>query len=177
MPLPHTYADSNCSMARSLEIVGERWTLLVIRNAFYGVRRFGDFASQLGIPRAVLTSRLKSLVEEGVLAREQDEEGKPVYVLTDKGAALWPVIRALMAWGDEHYSPAGPRRLVHHDRDGGLIDGHGRCDSCGAVAPVAEIRMDPGPGFDPALASADPVSAAIDHSVLLLRPLRRGDQD
>src|SRR5215467_11562352 len=98
MTLPSTYADRSCSLARTLEVVGERWTLLIVRDAFYGMRRFGDFAAQLGIPRAVLTNRLRSLVEAGVLDR--DEDG---YRLTAKGIALWPVVRAMMAWGDEYY--------------------------------------------------------------------------
>src|SRR5881409_104343 len=89
------YEGQDCSLARALEVVGERWTLLIVRDAFFGVRRFGDFAAQLGIPRAVLTSRLKALVREGVLVRENAE-----YRLTDKGVALWPVVRALMGWGD-----------------------------------------------------------------------------
>src|SRR5689334_13383651 len=96
MALPSTYADGNCSLARALEIVGERWTLLIVRDAFYGVRRFGDFATQLDIPRASLATRLKSLVEEGVLARDEDAKE---YRLTPKGIALWPAVRALMAWG------------------------------------------------------------------------------
>ncbi|GAB3894515.1 hypothetical protein GCM10029964_073090 [Kibdelosporangium lantanae] len=101
MALPSTYADRNCSLARALEIVGERWTLLIVRDAFYGVRRFGDFATQLGIPRAVLTNRLKLLVREDVLTRDDDGE----YRLTDKGIELWPIIRSMMAWGDAFYSP------------------------------------------------------------------------
>ncbi|MFC4942818.1 winged helix-turn-helix transcriptional regulator [Pseudonocardia sp. GCM10023141] len=85
--------------------------------AFYGVRRFGDHATQLGIPRAVLTSRLRSLVQEGVLTRDHDAAGNPEYRLTAKGIALWPAVRTLMGWGthglgDEFYSPAGARRAA-----------------------------------------------------------------
>lgn len=105
MTLPNTYADGNCPLARTLEVVGERWTLMIIRDAFYGVRRFGDFATQLGIPRAVLTNRLKSLVQEGVLTREDDGVGGIEYRLTDKGVALWPAVHALMNWG----RPSTPR--------------------------------------------------------------------
>src|ERR1700760_3685772 len=101
MPLPSSYADRNCSLARTLEVVGERWTLLIVRDAFYGVSRFGDFVTQLGIPRAILTSRLKSLTAQGVLTREPDGVGGVDYRLTPKGIALWPAIRALMGWGDE----------------------------------------------------------------------------
>ncbi|MEU8632215.1 helix-turn-helix domain-containing protein [Amycolatopsis sp. NPDC048633] len=167
MALPSTYADRNCSLARSLEVVGERWTLLIVRDAFFGVRRFGDFAAQLGIPRAVLTSRLKSLVREGVLVRADDGG----YLLTDKGIALWPVVRALMGWGDAFYSPAGEKRTTRHDEDGGRLDADGRCAECGALVPVPEIRIEPGPGHQPQPGAADPVSAAINTPRRLLEPI------
>src|ERR1700684_1298963 len=108
MALPSDYSRQACSMARSLEIVGERWTLLILRDAFYGVRRFGDFVAHLDIPRAVLTARLRALIKEGVLERVPAESGRDEYKLTDKGTKLWPVVRDLMAWGDEFYAPAGP---------------------------------------------------------------------
>src|ERR1700753_3181487 len=107
MSLPKTYADRNCSLARALEIVGERWTLLIVRDAFYGIRKFGDFAGQLGIPRAVLASRLEALVQEAVLVRDDDAAGNVEYRLTDKGVGLWPIVHSLMNWGDEFYSPTG----------------------------------------------------------------------
>jgi DNA-binding HxlR family transcriptional regulator len=166
MALPSTYADRNCSLARALEVVGERWTLLIVRDAFFGIRTFGDFATQLGIPRAVLTNRLKLLVREGVLARETAG-----YRLTDKGVELWPIVRALMAWGDAHYSPAGVRRTLRHDRDGGLLDHDGRCQTCGGVVPVPETLIEPGPGYEPM--DADPVSARLTTPRRLLEPLER----
>ncbi|MGY6026323.1 winged helix-turn-helix transcriptional regulator [Streptomyces spinosirectus] len=150
MTLPSTYADRNCSLARTLEVVGERWTLLIVRDAFFGVRRFGDFATRLKIPRAVLTDRLKTLVGEGVLSRGGDAGGGVEYRLTAKGVELWPVVRALMNWGDAFYSPAGAKRTFRHDRDGGLLDHEGRCEDCGLVVPVPEILHEPGPGFEPA---------------------------
>ncbi|MET9002844.1 helix-turn-helix domain-containing protein [Amycolatopsis sp. Hca4] len=170
MALPSTYADRNCSVARALEVLGERWTLLIVRDAFYGVRRFGDFATQLGIPRAVLTSRLKLLVREGVLVR--DDEARPVeYRLTGKGVELWPILRAMMAWGDAHYSPAGEKRTLRHDRDGGLLDHEGRCRECGESVAVPETRIEPGPGFEPANPNPDPVSALLNTPRRLLEPL------
>ncbi|GIF47689.1 HxlR family transcriptional regulator [Asanoa ferruginea] len=171
MSLPSTYPDRNCSLARALEVLGERWTLLIIRDAFYGVRRFGDFATQLGIPRASLTSRLKFLVAEGVLARGEDAAGSVEYRLTAKGIELWPALRTLMAWGDAHYSPAGVRRTQRHDDDGGLLDIDGRCALCGRIVPVAETRMEPGPGFAPEAADVDPVSQAMNTPRLLLEPI------
>jgi len=170
MALPSTYADRNCSLARALEVVGERWTLLIVRDAFYGVRRFGDFATQLGIPRAVLTSRLKSLVHEGVLTRD-DVAGGVEYRLTAKGVDLWPVVHGLMTWGDANYSPAGAKRTVRHDEDGGLLDPDGRCRECGRVVPVPEIRIEPGPGFTDEPTAPDPVSAAMNTPRRLLEPI------
>jgi DNA-binding HxlR family transcriptional regulator len=172
MPLPSTYAEQNCSAARALEIVGERWTLLIIRNAFYGVRSFGDFVAQLGIPRAVLTTRLKLLVDEGVLTRDRASDGGVDYQLTDKGVALWPVLRALMNWGDDYYSPAGVRRSAFHDPDDGAIGADGRCVTCAAAVPVAEIRLEPGPGFVAARAGTSRIAAAINTPRRLLEPIR-----
>jgi len=171
MSLPSTYADRNCSLARALEVVGERWTLLVIRDAFFGVRRFGDFATQLGLPRAVLTNRLKLLVREGVLARDDDGAGNVEYRLTTKGVELWPIVRALMNWGDAYYSPSGARRSLRHDADGGPLDHEGRCRECGGVVPVTHTRIEPGPGFEPAAGTPDAVSRAINTPRLLLEPI------
>ena len=171
MTLPNTYADGNCPLARTLEVVGERWTLLIVRDAFYGVRRFGDFATQLGIPRAVLTSRLKSLVQEGVLSREGGGAAGVEYRLTDKGVALWPAVHALMNWGEAFYSPNGVKRLLRHDLDGGLLDPDGRCRECGSAVPVPEIRSEPGPGYRPTGGVGDPVSDAINTPRRLLQPI------
>ncbi|OLF16387.1 winged helix-turn-helix transcriptional regulator [Actinophytocola xanthii] len=171
MALPSTYADRNCSLARALEIVGERWTLLIVRDAFLGLRRFGDFVTQLGIPRAVLTERLRHLVREGVLTRDDDGSGTVEYRLTDKGIELWPALHALMNWGDAHYSPAGAKRTLRHDRDGALLGADGRCRGCGEVVPVPEIRIEPGPGFTPGKAVVDPVSVRLNAPRRLLEPL------
>src|SRR6201996_5540468 len=111
MALPKDYAGEGCSLARALEVVGERWTLLIVRDAFFGVRRFSDFAAHLTIPRAVLTHRLASLVEERVPAVGPGPHGYDEYELTAKGLDLWPVIRSLLAWGDGYYSAKGPRRV------------------------------------------------------------------
>lgn len=171
MTLPSTYADSNCSLARALEVIGERWTLLIVRDAFYGVRRFGDFATQLKIPRAVLANRLKLLVREGVLTREDHAAVGVEYRLTDKGVGLWPAVRVLMDWGDEHYSPGGVRRALRHDQDGGLLDREGRCEGCGLTVRVPDIRVEPGPGFDTAVPVPDPVSRMLNTPRRLLEPL------
>ena len=171
MTLPSTYADSNCSLARTLEVVGERWTLMIVRDAFYGIRRFGDFAAQLKIPRAVLANRLKLLVQEGVLTRHDDGAGNVDYLPTTKGTELWPILRAAMAWGDTYYAPPGARRELRHDRDGGLIDREGRCAECTGIVPVEDIRIAPGPGFEPSDADDEPLSRLINTPRRLLEPI------
>jgi len=172
MPLPSDYSAQSCSVARSLEVLGERWTLLIVRDAFFGVRRFGDFVAHLDIPRAVLTARLKVLIKEGVLERVPGESGRDEYELTDKGTKLWPVVRDLMAWGDEFYAPAGPLRILRHDADDGALDRQGRCASCGELIEVAEITMEPGPGFGHAGRREDAVSRVIAQPRRLLDPVR-----
>jgi len=106
MALPNDYAGQTCSLARSLEIIGERWTLLIVRDAFWGVRRFTDFIDHLRIPRAVLASRLNSLTAAGVMTRVAGERHLE-YELTGKGIALWPVVQSLMSWGDDYCAPGG----------------------------------------------------------------------
>ena len=172
MPLPHDYSSQTCSIARSLEVLGERWTLLIVRDAFFGVRRFGDFVAHLDIPRAVLTARLKALVDEGVLARVPGESGRDEYAMTDKGTKLWPVVRELMAWGDEFYAPGGPLRILRHNADHGVLDRQGICASCGEVVPVAEITIEPGPGFGQGGRREDPVTEAIARPRRLLESVR-----
>lgn len=171
MALPRIYADEACSMAKSLEIVGERWSLLIVRDAFYGVRRFSDFAAHLNIPRAVLTDRLRFLVEAQVLRRVLGTSGRDEYELTDKGRALWPVIRGLIGWGDEHYASAGPRRVFRHVDDEGLLDTDQRCATCHTRVDVTDTLVTPGPGLEPAATHADPVTAALTRAHRLLTPI------
>jgi DNA-binding HxlR family transcriptional regulator len=172
MTLPKDYAGDRCSLARALEVVGERWTLLIVRDAFFGVRRFGDFAAHLDIPRAVLTSRLAALVEAGVLALVPGGHGHDEYALTGKGRDLWPVIRSLLVWGDEHYSEAGPRRVFRHAGDNGDVPPDGVCEACGDVVGSADLVVAPGPGLAAIPAKADSVSVALSTPHRLLEPLR-----
>jgi DNA-binding HxlR family transcriptional regulator len=171
VPLHKDYSGQQCSLARALEVVGERWTLLIVRDAFFGVRRFGDFAVHLGVPRAVLSERLGSLTEAGVLCGVDGAHGHTEYVLTDKGMTLWPVVRSLLTWGDEHYSAAGPRRVFRHAADGGAVSGEGACAACGREVPLEETLVAPGPGLasgpDP-----DPVTIALAEPRPLLKPIR-----
>jgi DNA-binding HxlR family transcriptional regulator len=172
--LPNDYAGQACSLARSLEIIGERWTLLIVRDAFWGVRRFADFIDHLGIPRAVLTSRLKALTAAGVLTRVPGEHHLE-YELTDKGTALWPVVLSLMSWGDDFCAPRGPRRLFRHAADGGQVDPSGRCDACGQPVSAADTIIAPGPGLEPPADGDSWVTTALTRPHRLLQPLRAAD--
>jgi DNA-binding HxlR family transcriptional regulator len=163
------YSGQTCSLSRALGIVGERWSLLIVRDAFLGVRRFGDFASHLGLPRAVLTDRLKSLTAAGVLAPAED--GSAGYVLTEKGLLLWPAVSALAMWGETFYAPDGPRSILTHVTDNALIDQEGRCTGCHRTVDVRETALSPGPGLEPPSRDADPVSAALMRPHRLLGPL------
>src|SRR6185503_20476629 len=105
------YAGQECALASALEVLGERWTLLIVRDAIFGVRRYSDWVARLDIPRAVLSDRLRGLVAHGILVQREDPEraGRRVYELTDAGAALWPAIHALIAWGAAHRRPSTNR--------------------------------------------------------------------
>ena len=132
--LPRTYDDQTCSIARTLERIGDRWTMLIVRDAFLGVRRFDDFQRELGVARNVLTDRLGRLVEEGILEKRayQERPERFEYRLTEKGIDLWPVMVSLMKWGDRHSPTAGgPPTLIVHRDCGGEIDSHRYCSKCG----------------------------------------------
>ena len=146
--LPRTYDNQVCSVARMLEVVGDRWTMLVIRDAFNGVRRFDDFQRSLGVARNVLTDRLNRLVDEGILRRSEYQERprRYEYRLTRKGVDLWPVIMSAMKWGDRHlYDGKAPVRVVH-EGCGGELDERFHCTKCGAELRPGDVRPEPGPG-------------------------------
>lgn len=147
--LRRDYPEQNCSIARALEVIGERWTLLILRDALLGLQRFEEFQEDLGIATNVLTSRLRLLCDEGVLERVADpgRPGRPKYVLTEKGAQLGPALIVLMKWGDRHYpAPDGPPRLSIHAGCGGDIGANLICDRCGEPLRPGEIELPPGPG-------------------------------
>jgi len=144
-----SFADMHCSIAQSLEIIGEWWTLLILRDCFLGIRRFDDFVERLGISRNVLTTRLDTLVDAGVLERRPyDDAGRRFdYVLTDKGRALWPVMTALRQWGDEWILGEGNEPVLLEHRDHGhLTTAQMTCDVCGEVLDARAVRAVPGPG-------------------------------
>ena len=146
--LGRQYETQTCSIARSLEVVGERWSLLIVRDAFLGVRRFDDFQRDLGIARNVLQARLELLIEEGVLEKwpYQEHPARYEYRLTEKGADLWPVIFGLMRWGDRYAYADGPPVVVEHRGCGGAVDEHRVCTKCGCPLEAGDVKARPGPG-------------------------------
>ncbi|HEX4106970.1 MAG TPA: helix-turn-helix domain-containing protein [Solirubrobacteraceae bacterium] len=141
--LGNRYESQDCSIARALEIVGERWTLLVVRDALLGVRRFDDFQRSLGVARNVLQARLERLVESGILERRvyQERPRRHEYVPTGKGLELWPVIVHLLRWGDRHLAPDGAPAVFEHRDCGGSVDERLRCDRCGEPLDSGSVRL------------------------------------
>jgi DNA-binding HxlR family transcriptional regulator len=174
MALGVDYARQDCSLARTLEVVGERWTMLILRDCFLGVRRFSDFAAHLDISRAVLTQRLAGLVEAGLL--ERTGTGHAEYVVTERARGLWPALFALAQWGDAELAPRGPRRLFEHEACGTRVDRTGRCPACGTLPGPEDLLTRPGPGADPSVRD-DQVSLALRTPHRLLEPVDvRGPQ-
>lgn len=138
-----------CSIARTLEVIGERWTLLILRDAFRGVRRFDDLQRDLGIARNILTDRLQKLVEHGVLTRRQYQSRPPRYEyrLTPKGIDLSPALVALMRWGDRWLAEDGrPPLVLTHRSCGEAVDQSFICWNCDETVTPAGIGSRPGPG-------------------------------
>jgi len=148
-----SFSDMSCSIARSLEQIGEWWTLLIIREAFFGTRRFGAFQANLGIAPNVLTQRLQDLVAHSILEiTASSENGRALdYGLTDKGRELFPIIVALAQWGDRHAAaPEGPpvrivERRVHQQHAGLGVERPGD----GRALGLHEVTVAPGPGATP----------------------------
>jgi DNA-binding HxlR family transcriptional regulator len=143
----HYEGQEACSVAQALEIVGERWTWLIIRDAFLGLKRFAEFQESLGIARNVLAERLRRLVDEGIFERVlyAERPARYEYVLTEKGRDLFTALNALRQWGDE-YLTNQPMRLLRRKEDGTLV--------VAALVPYGtsaltrdEIELAPGPGF------------------------------
>jgi DNA-binding HxlR family transcriptional regulator len=141
--------DEACSLARTLAIVGDRWTLLILRDGFLRVRRFDDFQARLGIGRPILADRLAKLVADGVLAKVPYQE-RPVrheYRLTAKGLDLYPVVMSLVHFGDQHLASHDGRPILHrHLACGELFDPVVVCSACGEPLNPREVQVLPGPG-------------------------------
>jgi DNA-binding HxlR family transcriptional regulator len=140
------FEDQNCSIARTLAIVGERWTLLVLREVSLGHRRFEEIRRGLGVASNILSDRLATLVEHGVLRHEGDP---PQYRVTEKGRDLQPVLLALMQWGDRYTAgEAGPPVQHVHTACGHIAAPRLHCSHCGEPIARGELRVQPGPGAD-----------------------------
>ena len=167
--LGRDYERQDCAVARTLETIGERWTLLIVRDAFFGVQRFNDFQAHLDIPKAVLSDRLAGLVDEDILERRPDPQhaGRHLYELTSAGRELWPVLNALLAWGGRHRQTNS--RLFKHAVCGTRLDDGAHCPQCGVTPAPADIvterRRGRGRG------RRDPVSVALREPHRLLEPL------
>lgn len=143
-----SFADMHCSVAQCLEVVGEWWSMLIVRDAFLGVTRFDAFQERLGISRNVLNQRLNRLVEEGVLEKVAYSDHPPRfdYKLTAKGRDLWPVLTAMRQWGDKHAAPDGPPIRVVHNGCGHVSTAVMTCSSCGERLSARDVRVVRGPG-------------------------------
>jgi DNA-binding HxlR family transcriptional regulator len=142
----------NCSVARALAVVGEKWSLLVLRDAFNGLRRYDELRRHLGISDAVLADRLRTLVAAGVLERRSYQEpgrrSRVEYLVTAAGWDLQPVVVGLLQWGDRHLGDdAGPLVEVRHRGCGGAVEAVVRCAEDGQVLTPAETQLTPGPGL------------------------------
>jgi DNA-binding HxlR family transcriptional regulator len=146
-----SFEDMSCSIARSLEVIGEWWTLLILREAFFGITRFEEFQERLGIARNVLATRLDTLVDHGVLERRCYDEarGRNDYLLTEKGKALWPVLTTIRQWGDKWVVGKGNEavRMVHKSC-GEETTAALACEHCGETLQRRDVRIVPGPGLD-----------------------------
>jgi DNA-binding HxlR family transcriptional regulator len=145
----NTLAHQNCSIGWAASILGERWTLAILREAFSRTRRFEDYQRNLGIARNMLADRLRSLVEEGVLERRpyQERPARYEYRLTQKGLDLYPALIALMQWGDKYVSAeSGPPVELEHKGCGKISRPQLTCSECGDPIGARDMRALPGPG-------------------------------
>jgi DNA-binding HxlR family transcriptional regulator len=148
MPI-NAFADFNCSIARPLSFLGERWALLVVRDLFLGRRRFEEFQDSLGIASNILSQRLATLVDEGIVERQRYSEHPErfEYRLTEKGRDLQPVLLAMLAWGDRYTAgEAGPPLETVHDGCGHAFHVVPTCSECGEAVDARNIHSQPGPG-------------------------------
>ena len=138
-----------CSLARSLDVAGEWWTPLIVRDVWLGLRRFDEIQHNLGLSRKVLADRLDTLVREGVLERQRYEERPPrdEYVLTAKGEELMAAFFTLVSWGDRWTAAdVGPPMLLRHKGGcGDVVHAEVTCSSCGEPLRATEVRVEPGP--------------------------------
>ena len=148
--LGKTYDSQVCSIARALELVGERWSLLIIRDAlFAGSTRYSDFQRRLGVSTNILRDRLEAFVDAGIMRRRvySQRSGLSEYLLTEKGRDLVPTLIALTEWGDKWVAPDGPPILYTHAQCGSRIGHQLVCATCGHLTDSAQVQAHPGPGM------------------------------
>lgn len=142
-----SFDHMNCSLAQTVEVIGERWTLLILREAFFGKKRFEEFQNGLGIARNILTVRLNRLVEQEILAKRPVEAGRFEYVLTPRGLELQPVLLAMTQWGDRHKPHPRGKRVVFVERATGKpIAPMAVRSADGRVLSARDVKATPGPG-------------------------------
>ena len=147
--MAHDLPIENDSVTRAVRLLGDRWTFLILREAFYGVKRFGEMARRLGVSRNILSRQLQTLVSHGVLERRlyRDDPPRHEYVLSDAGRELYPATVALMRWGDRHLvGPEGPPVVLRHRTCGEVFDPELVCSHCGERLDPREVVPEPGPG-------------------------------
>jgi len=143
------FGDMNCGIAQALEALGDWWTLLIVRDAFFGARRFGDFEASLGIAKNILSDRLQRLVEHGIFVKQPvgESEHRFEYRLSEKGEALLPVLTALRDWSDEWVFGRGHEPVLVKDRaTNRRIPRLRVTDADGRVLGRRDLRTEPGPG-------------------------------
>jgi DNA-binding HxlR family transcriptional regulator len=145
-----SYGNMKCPIARSLERVGEWWSILILRDAFYGLRRFDEFQKSLGVAPNMLVRRLNALVESGLLERCRYSEHPPryEYLLTERGRDFRPVLLALLAWGNRHFAPEGPAVQLVNTRTGALVEPVLVDRDTGELIAGRDFSAVPGPGAD-----------------------------
>ncbi|WOF75974.1 winged helix-turn-helix transcriptional regulator [Parvibaculaceae bacterium PLY_AMNH_Bact1] len=142
--------DEPCSVARTLSVIGDRWTLMILRDCFVGLRRFEHFEASLGITRHVLADRLKKLVDEGVLKKVPYGEApvREEYRLTERGFELYPVVLSIVQWGDKHMvDERGAPIVRRHEKCGNIVQGKMVCSDCGEELDARDIAVEAGLGF------------------------------
>ena len=143
-------SDWPCTIARSASVLGDHWNLLIIRQACLGTRRFDEFQEALGTGRNILTQRLNTLVEQGLLTRVQYQDNPPrnEYRLTDKGRDVYPILAAMAACGEKWMTgPEGTPLVLHHEECGNDMHGVVVCSECQEPLDVRQVRAKAGPGL------------------------------
>jgi DNA-binding HxlR family transcriptional regulator len=148
-----SFTEMHCSVAQCLEVIGEWWSMLIVRDVFLGVTRFDEFQQRLGISRNILNQRLSHLVDAGVLTKVaySDHPLRYDYRLTDKGRDLWPVLTAMRQWGDRYAAPGGAPLEVIHTSCGEVSEVVMVCSACREPITARDVRARPGPGAVEAL--------------------------